>query len=167
MVIAVPRINRDSTLALVFEHITRINSRSVIHAQHDHAAHIWPEHARITTPLRCFFHPDHVAMRAIRKPDGETFPCMGNGIGPCDATDIKAQFARARAQTRQKIAFQKSRFTYSGAGVIPGRRSFRIARKDGRDFTRAYQCFAASSSPHGTSPRKSTLDRCAAAARSA
>jgi hypothetical protein len=43
----------------------------------------------------------------------------------------------------------------------------RIERKEGRDFTRMYQSLATSSSFHGTSPRSSAAERCAAAARSA
>ena len=39
------------------------------------------------------------------------------------------------------------------AGASPGHVSARIGRNDGRDFTRAYQFFDASSSLHGTSPR--------------
>jgi hypothetical protein len=39
------------------------------------------------------------------------------------------------------------------AGGMPGQPFASSGRNDGRDFTRAYQAFAASSSFHGTSPR--------------
>ena len=41
---------------------------------------------------------------------------------------------------------------------MPASASARIGRNDGRDFTRAYQALAASSSLHGTSPTTYTID---------
>src|SRR4029077_18632347 len=57
------------------------------------------------------------------------------------------------AGVRRGGGIQKSRSTEGREAGTPARHSLSSGRNDGRDFTRAYQFFAASSSTHGTSPR--------------
>jgi hypothetical protein len=80
------------------------------------------------------------------------------GIRPRDAERVEAMLTREVANgrleiQRLKISVQKSRSAYVSDGRMPGTNSPSSGRNDGRDFTRAYHVFAASSSLHGTSPR--------------
>src|SRR4029079_6270532 len=91
------------------------------------------------------------------------------GIRLHDAERLEAARVRLFREGRldRGRIFQKSRSESLFDGGRPASVSARIARNDGRDFTRAYQFFVASSSFHGTSPKSSADERCDAAARSA
>ena len=58
----------------------------------------------------------------------------------------------AAAQIVQRLA-DGQRVAYVSDAGTPASHSLKSGRNDGRDFTRAYHAFAASSSLHGTSPR--------------
>jgi len=99
--------------------------------------------------------PIHLAVGAL----GEKVFQMGFGVGnrirPCHPDNAEAQFTSLLDQRRLERCriVQKSRLAYVLAAGTPLSTSVNSGRNEGRDFTRAYQFFAASSSFHGTSPR--------------
>jgi hypothetical protein len=99
--------------------------------------------------------PLHVPVAAFRNELQE--PCAGrrDGIGPGNRHRIETVRLRGIAQRRPERCglVQKSRSAYVFDGAMPACSSTRSGRNEGRDFTRAYQFLAVSSSFHGTSPK--------------
>jgi len=99
-------------------------------------------------------------MRAGRKEVLKMPSRIGNRIGAGNPSAIESErtgfvgeggFQVVRGEFARRV--QKSRSTYVRDAGTPASHSLSSGRNEGRDFTRAYHAFAASSSIHGTSPR--------------
>ena len=99
--------------------------------------------------------PIHVAVTALREKFAQMFAVFARQRCPRHRDSIEAE--RNRRLDEGRLDFfrsrQKSRSAYVRDGWIPGNDSVSSGRNEGRDFTLAYQFFAASSWFHGTSPR--------------
>ncbi len=93
VIIVALRIDRDRAARALLEDRQRIFVRSVIDAEHDHRAHIRPQHARIGAAFRIGGEPVHVAMRAGIEKGAEMFRGIRDRIGIGDADAVEAEGA--------------------------------------------------------------------------
>src|SRR5262249_6526939 len=109
----------------------------------------------IAAPLGMRGKPAHVAVAAFGEEARERVLGLRDRVGPRHRDRIEAAEPRLfdqRSLDGGRIG-QKSRSAYVFDGGAPAWVSPSSGRNAGRDFTRAYQFFAASFSFHGTSPR--------------
>ena len=150
------RIDRDRAALALLEDRERIVIRPVVHPEHDDRAHVAAT-ARADRRAAARWSPSSSCRRArLRRGIARAAPWPA---GRRRAARCRRRRSRWRARLRSSAAltlagsFRSRGRRRSATAACPASVSASIGRNDGRDFTRAYQFLAASSSLHGTSPR--------------
>lgn len=114
VIVVALRIDRDRRARSLLEDRQRIGVGTVIDAEHDHAAHVLPQPARIDAALRLSCEPIHVAMAARCDEFEEVFAGTLDRARRSDADAVEAKRARFAGKRRlqfSRIGAQKSRST--------------------------------------------------------
>ena len=104
-------VDRDGGAVLARQDRQRVLVRPVIHAQHDHRAHVWPQRAGRGAALGRCRHPHHVAVGAVGEKTLQPRLGFRHGVGLGDAGHVEAACPRVfdeRALDRFRLD-QKSR----------------------------------------------------------
>ncbi len=93
VIIIALRVDRNRTAGALLEYRQRILIRPVIDAEHDHRAHVGPQHPRVSAAFRTCGEPVHVAMRAGLKEAAKIFCGIRNRrrIGDADAIETERE----------------------------------------------------------------------------
>src|SRR5713226_8102217 len=86
-------VDRNRAARALLEYRRRILTRSVIDAEHDHRAHVGPQHPRVSAAFRVSGEPVHVAMRAGLEEAAKIFCGIRNRsrIGDADAIETERE----------------------------------------------------------------------------
>ena len=90
VIVVAPRIDRDEAAGPVGEVVEGIARRPVIEAEHDHAAHLGPQHARIGPLLGAGLHPSHRAVPAFGQKACQASGRRSDRIGPRQPDGVEA-----------------------------------------------------------------------------
>ena len=110
VVVVALRIDRDGAAQALLQDRERIVLRTVIDAEHDDRARVFPQCARIAAAVGVSRHPIHVAVDAVGQELPQPLGRVRHCVGPRDAERVEARGAgRLRQRALGRSRGQKSR----------------------------------------------------------